>query len=229
MRGVFVTGTDTDVGKTVVAAALTARLAQDGPVAPFKPVVTGLDMADPHKPADHVLLAHCAGMAPADVACRCFRPAVAPHLAAELAGEPIDYDALVAAARRTARRGPLVIEGIGGFLVPLTPLHLVRDFARDLGLPMVVVARPELGTINHTLLTLEAIRAAGLEVRAVVFTPWPADPTPVQRSNCNTVAALGEIEVVGLPPIERFEPDALAKAGAALPVHAWLGDSAPVT
>ena len=68
----------------------------------------------------------------------------------------------------------LVCEGVGGLLVPLTPTYLVRDLARELGYPVVVVAGPGLGTINHTLLTIEAARAAGLEVRAVVLTPWPA-------------------------------------------------------
>jgi dethiobiotin synthetase len=225
VRGVFVTGTDTEVGKTVLAAALTARLAQDGPVGAFKPVVTGLDEPDPHKPPDHVLLAQCAGVAPADVAMRCFGPPVSPHLAAELAGTRIEPEGLLACARRAAQRGPLVVEGVGGFLVPMTPLYLVRDFAQDLGLPVVIAARPDLGTINHSLLTVHAVRAAGLEVRAVVFTPWPAEPTAAQRSNCNTVAALGEVEVVGLPRVESFEPATLAAAAADLPVHRWIGDA----
>ena len=68
----------------------------------------------------------------------------------------------------------LVCEGVGGLLVPLTPDYLVRDLARDLALPVAIAASPGLGTINHTLLTIEAVRAAGLEVGAVVLTPWPA-------------------------------------------------------
>ena len=72
----------------------------------------------------------------------------------------------------------LVCEGVGGLLVPLTLGYLVRDFARDLGMPLVIAAGPGLGTINHTLLTIEAARAVGLEVGAVVLTPWPGDPAP---------------------------------------------------
>ena len=89
-----------------------------------------------------------------------------------MAGEPIDPDRLREAVRSAAEGAdPLVCEGVGGFLVPLAPDYLVRDFARELALPVVIVASPGLGTINHTLLTLEAVRAAGLEVGAVVLNP----------------------------------------------------------
>jgi dethiobiotin synthetase len=108
---------------------------------------------------------------------------------------------------------------VGGLLVPLTPGYLVRDLAVELGLPVVVAAAPGLGTINHTLLTVEAARAAGLEVRAVVMTPWPASPGRLELSNVETVAALSRVEVSGLP---RTTPERLAEAGAALPLSHWL-------
>ncbi len=220
MRGVFVTGTDTGAGKTVVAAALAAALAAAGErVAAFKPAVTGLDEpADPDWPRDHELLAAAAGgLAPDRVAPRTFGPPVSPHLAAELAGEPLDPAALVAAARAAAGGADvLAAEGVGGLLVPLTPGYTVRDLAVDLALPVVIAARPGLGTISHTLLTLEAARAAGLEVRAVVMTPWPDEPSPMERSNRETVARLGAATVLGLPPIARGEPALLAEAGAGL-------------
>jgi dethiobiotin synthetase len=225
MRGLFVTATDTEVGKSVVAAALTAALAARGePVAAFKPVVTGTDdPPEPDKPRDHELLAACAGMAPEDVTPLRFGPPVSPHLAAELAGAEIDPAALVAAARRNAEGRTLIAEGVGGLLVPLTPDgYLVRDLIRELGLPAVVVARPGLGTINHTLLTLEAARAAGLDVCGVVLTPWPAEPTPMETSNRETIAALGEVDVATLPRVEGFTPAQLARAGAALPYDRWL-------
>ena len=102
---------------------------------------------------------------------------MSPHLAAELAGEEIEPERLLAAARAAAAGADaLVCEGVGGLLVPLSPRYLVRDLAVDLGLPLVVAASPGLGTINHTLLTIEAARAAGLEVAAVVLTPWPDEP-----------------------------------------------------
>src|SRR4051794_20753478 len=225
MRGLFVTGTDTEVGKTVVAAAIVAALSARGVrTGAFKPVVTGIDEPDPVKPADHELLAACAGMAVADVTPVLFGPAVSPHLAAEMAGAALDPGDLVAAARAAAAgRDALVAEGVGGLLVPLTRGYLVRDLAHDLGLPLVVVARPGLGTINHTLLTIEAARAAGLHVAGVVMTPWPQEPTAMERSNRETIALLGAVPVAALARVERFTPEALAAAGAALPVDPWLG------
>ncbi len=86
------------------------------------------------------------------------------------------------------------------------PSYLVRDFARELGLPVVIVAPPALGTINHTLLTLEAARAAGLEVAAVVLSRWPAEPGELELSNRATIAELGEVTVETLPEIDLADP-----------------------
>jgi dethiobiotin synthetase len=225
MRGLFVTGTDTEVGKSVVAAALTAALAARGvAVGAFKPVVTGLDdEPEPGKPHDHELLARCAGMAPAEVAPYRFGPAVSPHLAAELAGVSIDPSMLAETARANGDGRTLIAEGVGGLLVPLTVAGtLVLDLVVELGLPLVVVARPGLGTINHTLLTLRVARAAGVEVRGVVMTPWPQQPTPMESSNLATVEVFGDVPVTGLPHIADFSPPSLAAAGELLPIDAWL-------
>lgn len=225
MRGVFVTGTDTGAGKTVLAGAVCAALSVGGTrVAAFKPVVTGLDEADPGAPApDHELLAACAGMAPERVSPHLFGPPVSPHLAAELAGVELDPEALLAAARDAATGvDALVCEGVGGLLVPLTRAYSVRDLAVALGLPVVIAARPGLGTINHTLLTVESARAAGLDVRAVVLGPWPGAPSPWLVSNRDTIAALTGVHVHTLPHVA-LDVDALAAAGAALPTADWLG------
>ena len=164
-------------------------------------------------------------MAPATVTPHAFGPPVSPHLAAELAGVELDLDAMVVAASAAAAEAPggvLVAEGVGGLLVPLTPTHTVRDLAVALGLPLVVAARPGLGTINHTLLTLEAARAAGLTVAGVVITPWPAAPDVMVRSNRATIARLGAVDVSVLPPLPDGSPASLAAGGAALPLDAWL-------
>jgi dethiobiotin synthetase len=224
VRGCFVTGTDTGVGKTVLAAALVAALRASGVrVAAHKPVLTGLDEPEPGRPADHELLGGAAAMPPEAVAPLRFGPAVSPHLAADLAGTAIDPDALVAAARATADGADaVVVEGVGGLLVPIAPGWSVRDLAVALRLPLVVAARPGLGTISHTLLTLEAARAAGLDVRAVVLTPWPDEPTVMQCSNRATIAAVGEVAVWTLPAVGLDVAD-LAAAGARLPAQEWLG------
>ena len=228
MRGVFVTGTDTEVGKTVVAAALVAALAAAGArVGAYKPVVTGLDEPAGDKPPDHELLAACAGMEPEAVGPVRFGPPVSPHLAAELAGTTVDPGDLVAAAHAAAEgRDALVAEGVGGLLVPLAHGYLVRDLAHDLGLPLVVASRPGLGTINHTLLTLEAARTAGLHVSAVVLTPWPDQPSAMERSNIETIAALGAVDTYTLPRVADFTPAALAAAAASIPA-AELVSAAP--
>lgn len=221
MRGLFVTGTDTGAGKSVVTAAICAALAARGErVAAFKPVVTGTDEPPGEWPPDHELLAAATGQRPEEVAPLRFGPPVSPHLAAELAGTPIDPARLVAAARRAREWADvLVCEGVGGLLVPFSHAYSVRDLAADLRFPLVIAARPGLGTINHTLLTVEAARAAGLRVAGIVVTPWPANPDAMTASNRATVAALAGVSVSGLAPTT---PDGLAAAGAALPLDDWV-------
>lgn len=221
MRGFFVTGTDTGAGKTVVAAAACAALAARGErVAAFKPVVTGLDEQPGAWPHDHELLARQTGLAPDEVSPYRFGPAVSPHWASELAGEPIEPPRLLDAARTAAARSDaLVCEGVGGLLVPLTLAYSVRDLAVELGLPVVIAARTGLGTINHTLLTLEAARAAKLSVAGIVMTPWPSEPEPIEASNRATLEALGGVSVSAL---ERTVAGDLARAGAKLPLDDWL-------
>jgi dethiobiotin synthetase len=258
VRGLFVTGTDTGVGKTILSSALLAAIAAAGErVRAHKPVVTGLDVAsepDPSPaeawPPDHELLARAAGMAPADVAPLRYGPAVSPHLAAALAGERIEPTQLLAAARgragARARGGArtdsstladrntrasdgesadasiVIVEGVGGLLVPLAEDYTVRDLAAQLGLPLLIAARPGLGTINHTLLTLHAARAAGLVVRAVILTPWSDTPSVMERSNRETIARLGNVELAVLPFVPNATVEALARAGATLPWRRWL-------
>jgi dethiobiotin synthetase len=207
LRGVFVTGTGTEVGKSVVAAAIANTLAHAGcEVAVFKPAVTGLD--DPGEP-DHALLRRASNSTQGDEEIAPYRygPPASPHLAAELAEEQIEPERLRAAAGAAAGGSEmLVCEGVGGLLVPLAPGYLVRDLAADLGLPLVIAASPGLGTINHTLLTIEAARSAGLEIAAVVLTPWPDRPSRLEESNRETIASLGDVEVTALPHLDLEDP-----------------------
>jgi dethiobiotin synthetase len=137
-----------------------------------------------------------------------YGPPMSPHLAAELAGDRIEPERLLAAARRAAADAEaFVCEGVGGLLVPLAPGYLVRDFAVELGLPLVIAASPGLGTINHTLLTIEAARTAGLEVAIVVLTPWPGAPSTIERSNRETIATAGEVRVETLPQLDLDRPE----------------------
>ncbi|HVD37609.1 MAG TPA: dethiobiotin synthase [Solirubrobacterales bacterium] len=208
-RGLFVTGTGTEVGKTVVAAVIARTLAAEGRrVHVFKPAVTGLDEG---VETDHALLRRASGSSQSDEEIAPYRygPPASPHLAAELAGEEIDPERLRQAARAAAEGADAIVcEGVGGLLVPLSPTYLVRDLAADLGYPLVVAAGPGLGTINHTLLTLEAARGANLDVARVVLTPWPEQPTEIECSNRESIATLGDVEVLTLPPIDLADPSA---------------------
>jgi dethiobiotin synthetase len=115
-----------------------------------------------------------------------------------------------------------VVEGVGGLLVPLATGWDVRRLALELGLGVVVAARAGLGTINHTLLTIEAARTAGLDLRAVVLTPWPRRPGALERSNLATIERLGGVEVATLEELPELSAAALAAAGSRLPYESWL-------
>jgi dethiobiotin synthetase len=153
-----------------------------------------------------------------------YGPAVSPHLAAELAGSSIDAEELRTALLDSA--GPddvLIVEGVGGLLVPITAAYDVRALARELDLPVLIAARAGLGTINHTLLTIEAARNGGLQIEGVILTPWPASPDLIQASNRETIQRLGEVPVWTLPLIARGEPELLASAGRQLLAETgWL-------
>ena len=203
----FVTGTSTEVGKTVVAAVLARTLEAEGKrVAVFKPAVTGLEEEGE---TDHALLRRASGSSQSDeqIAPYRYQPPASPHLAAALAGEEIDPERLrQAASAAAAEADAIVCEGVGGLLVPLSPTYLVRDLAVDLGYPLAVVAGPGLGTINYTLLTLESARAAGLEVATLVLNPWPVHPTEIERDNRKTIAELGKVRVESLPHLDLGDP-----------------------
>jgi len=197
-------------------------------VAVFKPAVSGLDEY-PLRPEtwdcaaelpDHVLLRLAAGSSQADDEIAPYRYGlpVSPHLGAELASEPIDPDRLRGAALEATEGADLLIcEGVGGFLVPLTRDYLVRDLARDLGMPVTIAASPGLGTINHTLLTIEGVRDAGLQVGRVVLTPWPEAPSLLEVSNRETIAELGSVRVEMLFHLDLTAPERWPALGLSEP------------
>jgi len=225
--GVFVTGTGTEIGKTMVAAVLARTLAEDGhSVAVFKPALTGMDEFpeyDEHAAIaaasdgegsienlpDHAILRAAARSSQTDdeIAPYRFDPPMSPHLAAGLAGVEIDPDRVMAAARAAADGvDAIVCEGAGGLLVPLSPSWTMRSCAVELGYPLVIVAPPGLGTINHTMLTVESARSVGLKVAAIVLNPWPEDPTPIESDNRETIAAMSGFPVLTLPKLDLTRP-----------------------
>lgn len=195
---IVVTGTDTDVGKTVFAAALTGVLKASY----WKPVQAGLDDG-----GDRASVARLAGIAPDRVLPEAYRLTTpcSPHRAAAIDGVTIDPARL----DLPACEGPLVIEGAGGALVPLTRDLLYADMFARWGAPVVIVARTALGTINHSLLTIEALRHRGVGILGIAFV---GDAVPDSE---DTICAIGRVRRLGrLPMLSDLTPATLATAFA---------------
>lgn len=185
-RDFFVTGTDTGVGKTLVSALLCAAL--EGVY--WKPIQTGAA-----EDSDRRTVMELAGLGVERTLPECyvFDPPVSPHLAAERAGATID----LATIRRPAGKlpGPLIVEGAGGVMVPVNGTEFVLDLMRRLALPVVLVARSALGTINHSVLTLRALQGAGIEVTGVVVVGTP------NADNERAIERYGCVPVIGRVPL----------------------------
>lgn len=195
----IVTGTDTDVGKTVFAAALAGALHAHY----WKPVQAGLD---PRSDADSVKA--LSGLPATYILPEAYRLATpcSPHRAAAIDGVTIDLDRLAL----PAVPGALVVEGAGGVLVPITPDLLFADLFARWGKPVVLVARTGLGTINHSLLSIEALRVRGVPLHGIAFI---GDPEPDSEA---TVARIGQVARLGrLPRLETLNAATLADAFAA--------------
>ncbi|NGX17466.1 dethiobiotin synthase [Wenzhouxiangella sp. XN24] len=226
MRGVFVTGTDTEVGKTLFCAALLVQLAAAGvAAAACKPVSAGCRREQGRLVNDDAeLLARLAPLSrPLEIVNPvALEPAIAPHIAAAEAGLRLEAGALVSACRSAADDAAfLVVEGAGGWRVPLTGEDTLADVARGLGLPIVLVVGLRLGCLNHALLTAEAVRADGLELAGWVANPL-ASAMPRMEENIATLTARLGPPLARLPHCPDAAPEAQARAAAAaLPAGLW--------
>lgn len=214
--GLFITGTDTGVGKTATTCALLRVTREAGlDVGAMKPAESGCsrDASGNLVPADAVLLREATGNAdPLEEVClfRLEAP-LAPGIAAAREGVAIELGTIRDGLRQLTRRHAdgLAVEGAGGWLVPLTPGgKTIADLAVELGLPVLVIARTTLGTINHTALTVEAIRARGLEVRGIVLNGTvEADDSSVE-GNAAAIEQLTGVRVVAvLPHVRALSPE----------------------
>jgi len=208
-NGLFITGTDTDVGKTVAAAAILALLRGRGTdAAPMKPVQTGGVLSEGQwRSPDLDFCLRMAGLQPdpetyQHMAPYVFEPACSPHLAAAGSGRRISIES-IAEAFDHVRAGHecVVVEGAGGIMVPMDEHTTMLDLMAKLGLPVVLVARPALGTLNHTLLSLRELRRAELPVLGVVFCETqPTTWGEIERDNWRTIERLGETRILGRIP-----------------------------
>ena len=207
LHGLFVTGTDTGVGKTVAAAALLHRYRDRLPLRYWKPIQTGIEQDD-----DTAEVARLGACGPQEIfasGVRLERP-VSPHLAARLSGQPINIDGLVSAVRAEPDTSRWIVEGAGGALVPVSDSANMTDLMTRLALPVVVVARTALGTINHTLLTLEALRRRAIQTAGVIMVGVP------NADNRDAIERYGHVHILGeMPPIEPLTADRLASWAAA--------------
>lgn len=222
MSALFVTATGTEIGKTFVTAALARHLIGQGrAVRALKPVVSGFD--DATRPeSDPAMLLQALGRKPTDAALAEIAPwrfaaPLSPDMAARREGRAIDFAALVGHCRReiAAAPGPLLIEGVGGAMVPLTDRETVLDWMAALRIPVLLVAGSYLGTISHTLTTLSVLRGAGLDIRAVVLSETPGSTVPLEETR-ETVGRFAGVPVLTLRRSEAgADPGTMADIAAA--------------
>jgi dethiobiotin synthetase len=222
-RGFFVTATDTGIGKTVVAGAIAWVLREGGRrVGVMKPIATGCvrRIREGLVSEDAEFLAHCADTEHTLETVNPVRyaQALAPSVAATRARRKVNFAAIWRAYDRIRRSSDIVvIEGIGGWMVPIDDKTFVADLAFEFGLPVIVVARAGLGTINHTLLTVEAVRQRGLTVAGVVLNNYVADrATLAEETNPETVAKYTGLPLPTVVPFDKQTDPLQGRIGEAV-------------
>jgi dethiobiotin synthetase len=197
MKGIFITGTDTGVGKTYLTALLTRTLRGQGiPAIALKPVASG-------DRSDALALHEAMGRAlPIPLINPIhFSTPLAPYAAGMLENRPFPWDQLRSHWRDISgsHPGPFLVEGVGGWRVPMDSTHTVREWAQELGLPVLVVCRATLGTLNHTLLTVDSIRQTGLPLPGVVMNFYAAPEDDATRTNPGILEEWSKLPVARLP------------------------------
>jgi dethiobiotin synthetase len=227
-KGLFVTATDTGVGKTVIAGAIARILTGKGArVGVFKPVATGCRRRwEGLVSEDTEFLAACAN---SELDLATITPVglptpAAPLVSSQFDGIPIDFERIAEAYKLIADSSDVIIaEGIGGVRVPLTAELDVLDLAAELALPVLIVARPSLGTINHTLMTIDCIRSARLSIAGVVINRYRPDEAAAAEETCpQVIAECGRVPVLAVVPCD--ETTSLERQQPGLTVLECLGE-----
>lgn len=205
MKAFFVTGAGTDVGKTFIAAAICRVARRAGwSIAALKPVVSGFDPENDGDSDPAFLLAALGRPAsPADIAAVApwrFRAPLSPDMAAAREGRTVDFPALVefCAGRLKGPEDVLLIEGVGGAMVPLTATHTVLDWMAALRLPAILVSGSYLGCMSHALTAAAALRTAGIDIAAVVVSESEESPVPISETAVTIARFLGPVPVVAM-------------------------------
>ncbi|SDB97456.1 dethiobiotin synthase [Shouchella lonarensis] len=202
MNGFFITGTDTDVGKTIIASGLAAVLKARGiDVGVFKPLLSGI--AREHPESDTSLLKRMSGtlLSHEEITPFQFEEPLAPYMAAALHGQRVEMAEVLAHwADIKDKHGCFIVEGAGGLAVPLGDRFLVSDLIRALKLPIIIVARPDLGTVNHTLLTVQYAKQLGIQVVGVIINGMSATPSLAEQTNPKLMEEWCDVPVLGITP-----------------------------
>ncbi len=203
MKGIFITGTDTNIGKTIVSAALINTLRETENVVYWKPIQTGIEVDNDTETVKN--LANCSDEEIYDKGFRLEKP-LSPHLSARLANIKITIEKVLDFIKNKTENKFWIVEGAGGILVPLNDKDLMIDLMKVLKLPVLIVARSGLGTINHTLLTIESLRNRGLEILGVIMNGEP------NSENKKAIEHYGKVSVLAeMPKFEKLDAENLAK------------------
>jgi len=202
VRGFFVTATDTEVGKTVITAGLALALRRRGfSVGVAKPVQSGHAADDPFGDAMRLKALARLDERPEEIVAYAFRAPLAPLVAARIEGREVEPATVVRHVRALGdRHDVLLVEGAGGLVVPLAEGWTIADLAGTLALPLLVVARPGLGTVNHTVLTLKVARELGLDPAGVVLNGHRPETDASAETNAELIESLGGVPVLGRTP-----------------------------
>ncbi|MGM7681923.1 dethiobiotin synthase [Cytobacillus sp. Hm23] len=201
--GIFVTGTDTEIGKTFVTGALAAVLKDRGhDVGVFKPMLSGMSREDAQSDAACLKKMSLDGNSLEDINPYQFEEPLAPYVAARREGRHVSLDDVIASWHRVKKtHSTFLIEGAGGLAVPLGKNYLVSDVAKEIGLPLLIVARPNLGTVNHTLLTIEFAKRSGLHVLGVIINGLKEDEYGIaEETNPALIEEFTDVPVLGVMP-----------------------------
>lgn len=207
MRGIFVTGTGTSVGKTLVSASIAWALRKRNvDVIASKPFATASKVySSNHKSHDTAILAEACGAVEQDDDLNPFFFSVpaSPLMAAQILKKPaIDVSQAIFPLKKFGiKHDFIVVEGIGGIMVPLTERSFVADFAKLIGFPVLIVTTPQIGTINHTLLTVRVCREFGLDITGIVVNMMPKNPNIVEKNTPRVIERLAGVKLLATLPL----------------------------
>ena len=235
-QGLFITGTDTGVGKTVVTAAILTYLKLQGKQAgAMKPIETGVDSeCSSSANSDALFLMECGRLkdALAEVCPIRLKPAASPYQASLIESRTLQSETILSAYRALSKKYDwMLVEGVGGVRVPVTRDFEVMHLMRDLDLPAVVVARYQLGTLNHTLMTLDTLKQNGIPVRGILFNQTgPEAPDDIEQEQPRLIEELSGVEVLGRFPYiknlstQSFSPEKLKVLEASIDFSGLIGN-----